>query len=162
MGFELNPYDLCVANKMINGSQCMIVFYVDDNKISHNDPAVVDSVINELKKYFGELTVEKGNKFDFLGMNVHIRKEKKVVIEMRKHIEDALDWFGENIQEKPVTPANKNLFVVDNDSKALNTEKSDLFHSIVAMLQYVCKRARPDIETTIAFFVYEIFQKYEG
>ena len=26
---------------------------------------------------------------------------------MRKHIEDALDWFGENIQEKPVTPANK-------------------------------------------------------
>ena len=24
MGFELNPYDLCVANKMINGKQCTI------------------------------------------------------------------------------------------------------------------------------------------
>ena len=74
MGFELNPYDLCVANKMINGSQCTIVFYVDDNKISHKDPTVVDSVINELKKYFGELTVEKGNKFDFFGINIYIRK----------------------------------------------------------------------------------------
>lgn len=35
MGFELNPYDKCVANKTINGKQCTIAFYVDDNKISH-------------------------------------------------------------------------------------------------------------------------------
>ena len=40
IGFELNPYDLCVANKIINGSQCTIAFYVDDNKIAHKDPAV--------------------------------------------------------------------------------------------------------------------------
>ena len=45
MGFELNPYDLCVANKTINGTQCTIAFYVDDNKISHKDPAVVKKVI---------------------------------------------------------------------------------------------------------------------
>ena len=25
MGFELNPYDLCVANKVIDGTQCAIV-----------------------------------------------------------------------------------------------------------------------------------------
>ena len=35
IGFELNPYDLCVANKDINGKQCTIVWHVDDNKISH-------------------------------------------------------------------------------------------------------------------------------
>ena len=46
MGFKLNLYDLCVANKMINGSQCTVVFYVDDNKISHKDPAVVNGVIS--------------------------------------------------------------------------------------------------------------------
>ena len=33
MGFEINPYDKCVANKMINGKQCTIGWYVDDNKI---------------------------------------------------------------------------------------------------------------------------------
>ena len=29
-GFETNPYDPCVANKMINGSQFTIVWHVDD------------------------------------------------------------------------------------------------------------------------------------
>jgi hypothetical protein len=29
-GFEINPYDFCVANKMINGKQCTIVWHVDD------------------------------------------------------------------------------------------------------------------------------------
>ena len=35
MGLKLNPYDPCVANKMINNKQCTIVWYVDNNKISH-------------------------------------------------------------------------------------------------------------------------------
>ena len=30
MGFELNPYDECVANKVINGKQCTILYHVDD------------------------------------------------------------------------------------------------------------------------------------
>ena len=33
MSFKLNPYDSCVANKMINGHQCTVALYVDDNKI---------------------------------------------------------------------------------------------------------------------------------
>ena len=32
-GFVINPYDRCVANKVINGNQCTIAFYVDDNKV---------------------------------------------------------------------------------------------------------------------------------
>jgi hypothetical protein len=36
-GFEINPYDWCVANKMIDGKQCTIVWHVDDLKISHVD-----------------------------------------------------------------------------------------------------------------------------
>ena len=32
MGFELNPYDKCVANKTINGKQCAIVFYINEKK----------------------------------------------------------------------------------------------------------------------------------
>ena len=33
MGFEINPYDMCVANKTINDRQCTIVWYVDDIKV---------------------------------------------------------------------------------------------------------------------------------
>eukprot|EP00956_Cyclotella_meneghiniana_P002566 scaffold3022_cov42-Cyclotella_meneghiniana.AAC.2 len=34
-GFELNPYDPCVANKMVNGTQMTVVWHVDDLKVSH-------------------------------------------------------------------------------------------------------------------------------
>jgi hypothetical protein len=37
MGFVVNPYNWCVANKLINGKQCTIVWHVDDLKVSHVD-----------------------------------------------------------------------------------------------------------------------------
>ena len=37
-GFKVNPYDPCVANAMINGSQMTVTWHVDDLKVSHKDP----------------------------------------------------------------------------------------------------------------------------
>ena len=37
MGFEINPYGPCVANKMVNGHQMTIFWHVDDLKVSHKD-----------------------------------------------------------------------------------------------------------------------------
>ena len=51
--------------------------------ISHVEPEVVKGVLCELKKYFGELTVESGTSFGFLGMNIKIRTDKKIEIEMK-------------------------------------------------------------------------------
>jgi len=34
-GFEVNPYDPCVANKMVAGSQMTVTWHVDDLKVSH-------------------------------------------------------------------------------------------------------------------------------
>ena len=31
----LNSYNMCILNKLINGKQCTIACYIDDNKISH-------------------------------------------------------------------------------------------------------------------------------
>ena len=45
MVFELNQYDLCVANKTINGKHYTIIVYVDENKISHDDLVVVDDIM---------------------------------------------------------------------------------------------------------------------
>jgi Reverse transcriptase (RNA-dependent DNA polymerase) len=52
MGFELNPYDSCVANKIIEGTQCTVAWYVDDNKISHKNPQVVTRVIEQIEERF--------------------------------------------------------------------------------------------------------------
>ena len=40
-GFKLNPYDNCIANKQIDGSQCMVLWHMDDMKISHMSDAVL-------------------------------------------------------------------------------------------------------------------------
>ena len=96
MGFELIPYDLCVANKIINGKQCTIIWFVDDNKIIQMDPAVVDSIIKELTKYFGELSITKGKEHAFLGMNIKIRDDENIEIDMIEQLKEVIAWLGEN------------------------------------------------------------------
>ena len=60
MGFVLNPYDMCVANKTINGKQCTVTWYVDDNKISHVEQEVADDIVAKIGKRFPELTISTG------------------------------------------------------------------------------------------------------
>ena len=50
MGFELNPYNMCVSNANIKGKQCILCWYMDGNKISHVDPKVVDKVIETIEE----------------------------------------------------------------------------------------------------------------
>mmetsp|Transcript_17995 Transcript_17995/g.23319 ORF Transcript_17995/g.23319 Transcript_17995/m.23319 type:complete len:119 (+) Transcript_17995:695-1051(+) len=45
MGFQVNPYDRCVANKIIKGKPYTICWYVDDNKVSHEDGEVVTWIL---------------------------------------------------------------------------------------------------------------------
>ena len=53
-GFIVNPYDRCVANKMVNGSQCTVLWHVDDLKISHkeiaNDLGTAREVVSRIVK----------------------------------------------------------------------------------------------------------------
>jgi hypothetical protein len=76
-GFEINPYDLCVANKEINGKQCTIAWHVGDLKISHVDPKAVKSIIKLLDDTYGQeivvgeraaVTFTRGKLHDYLGM----------------------------------------------------------------------------------------------
>jgi hypothetical protein len=53
-GFELNPYDFCVANKTINGKQCTILWHVDDLKISHVDLKAVTAILGLLDGRYGQ------------------------------------------------------------------------------------------------------------
>jgi len=151
MGFEINPYDKCIANKMINGKQCTIVWYVDDNKISHVDENVIDDIIEVLEKKFGKFTITKGNKHNFLGMNMEFHDDGRVSVEMKDQILEALDMFGEEVDMIVTSPAPRHLFDVDDRCEKLSAKNTDIFHSVTAKLLYIMKRSRPDIETDISF-----------
>ena len=71
MGFEVNLYDPCVANKIVNGSQCTAVWHVDDLKVSHKDEAVVTYFAQELGcRNRNKLKIKRGKVFDYLGMDL--------------------------------------------------------------------------------------------
>jgi hypothetical protein len=72
-GFILNPYDNCINNKMIDGTQCTILWHADDLKISHVNQEVLEDLINMLNESYGKLeplTVTNRHIHDHLGMTL--------------------------------------------------------------------------------------------
>ena len=163
MGFKLNPYDRCVANKIINGKQCTIAWYVDDNKISHEDPKVVTEVLEAIKEHFGDLVINRGNEHDLLGMKITInRKNKTVTIDMRDQLIETFNMFNEELDETVASPAQKNLFTTyDGVCEGLDKARSEVFHSVTAKLLFIMKRGRPDIETTISYLMTRVSKSNE-
>ena len=47
IGFKVNPYDLCVANKVINGNQTTELWHVSDLKISHCNGWKITKIISD-------------------------------------------------------------------------------------------------------------------
>ena len=151
-GFKINPYDRCVANRVINSKQCTIVFYVDDNKISHVDASVNSDVLNILKGRFGDLTITRGKQHKFLGMGMTFNDNGTVKIEMKKLLSDTIKMVDEkSLSNKVSSPATKKLFHISEEPKQLDTKQSELFHKIIAKILYICKRSRPDLDTVLAF-----------
>ena len=139
MGFEINPYDKCIANKVINGNQCTIGWCVNDNKISHKKEKVVDDMSTIFKENFGNLTITRGNSHNFLGMNQKIRKQKRVEISMRKKIEEAIEMFGEEIKGKVLTPAAKQFLWIDDTEPLLDQKRKDTIQSVTDQCLYITK-----------------------
>jgi len=155
LGFEINPYDECVANKIIAGSQCTIAWYVDDLKISHQKQEVLEEVFNDIQSEFGKeapLTVSRGKVHNYLGMQIDYTEEGKVKFTMPHMIEEIINQLPASLNNGPATtPAANHLFQVNEDAVKLGQGDADLFHRLTAQLLYLGKRARPDLQTAVSF-----------
>ena len=106
-GFTINPYDICVANQNINGNQCTILWHVDDIKISHADENVVTEIIEKIQHEFGQespITVTRGKKHDYLGMEIDFSTVGKVIFTMVNYIDEMLEELPEDMGGISVTP----------------------------------------------------------
>ena len=129
-------------------------WYVDDTKISHLDHKVVSGVIRSLEGVFGKMTVDRGKSHKFVGMNFELLENGRLKILMKDYLEECIESFEKidgTIGIKPNSPGGHDLFEVNESSKRLNVNKSEMFHHLVAKLLFVTKRARLDIEPTISF-----------
>ena len=153
IGFEFNPYDPCVANREVEGSQQTITFHVDDVKSSHANAKVNDEFAKWLKEMYGEhaeVKVHRGKVHDYLGMVFDYSEDKKVKIDMSTYVENMVDDFPEKLKSTDTasTPAPDNLFG-EGQSKKLDKSRQEIFHTWVAKGLFVAKRARPDIHPAI-------------
>ncbi len=155
-GFKANPYDPCVANKMVNGHQMTVCWHVDDVKVSHKDPKEVDSFIDWVVKTYGkigEVKAVRGKKHTYLGMVLDYSVPGQVSIDMTRYVNGMLEQFPQEWLKgsKVKSPWSDKLFSVDEKSNPLSQDKKEIFHTTTAQGLFACKRARPDISPAIAF-----------
>ena len=161
LGFELNPYDPCVANKVINGQQCTIVWHVDDLKMSHTQQEVLDEIIEKLTSKYGNekgLSVQWGRKHEYLGMTIEYTDDRKVKFTMNDYIDGLLNEMTEDMKGVAVTPAASHLNEVNDNAEKLSDTMCDTFHHLTAKILYLSKRARPDLQTAVSFLTTRIMQ----
>ena len=90
IGFIINDYDKYVANKMINGKQCTITWYVDDVKVSHEDSEVVSNIFKILESKFEALKTTRGKKHTYLEMKIELMANDKISFDMGEYIEEII------------------------------------------------------------------------
>ncbi len=153
-GFVLNPYDPCVANKEVNGSQMTVCWHVDYLKSSH-----IDTKVNtEFGKWFSatygvSVVSHQGKVHDYLGMIMDFSQKGKVMANMIAYIKSIIADFPEEIVATRTTPAADHLFTVRDKSlsKPLPEEQARAFHHASAQLLFLSARARRDIQPVTAF-----------
>jgi Reverse transcriptase (RNA-dependent DNA polymerase) len=158
--FNTNPYDPCVANRIIKGRHHTVTWHVDNLKSSHVDPKVNNNFLQWLESTYGNaklvpVKVTRGKIHDYLAMKLDYTTEGTLKIDMIDYVNNMVKDFPEVLTSSNY-PWNENLFKVDEDNPKLTKNKHDLLHMFVAKGLFLCKRARPDIQPAIAFLAIRV------
>ena len=87
IGFVVNPYDICVANRNIEETQQTMTCHEDDVKVCHKSVKVNKEVCEWCEKKFdsksnGHVKIVTGKIHDYLAMKLDYSQEGKVIIDM--------------------------------------------------------------------------------
>jgi hypothetical protein len=97
-GLELNPYDSCVANKVIKGGQFTLTWQVDDIKMTHKDSNRVRKVNDWLKGIYGDnMHISRGLVHEYLGTTLDYTVKGEVKITMVDYLKGVIGDFPEVI-----------------------------------------------------------------
>jgi hypothetical protein len=167
VGLNINPYDPCVANMTVDGTQITTCFHVDECKLSHRSSRANNNMIDWLRQEYesifedgsGQMTVSRGRVHKYLGMTLDYTVHGQVNISMFDYVNEIINAFDKAEPKGGGTKSSaapNNLFKVDEDRKKLLPEKAVEFHNQVAKTLYATKQARPDICTAIAFLTMRV------
>ena len=134
-GFQINPYDTCVVNFLVNDKHKTGFLRVDDCKLSHQYSKVNDEFINTLRDEYesvfedgsGKMKLSRVKVHEYLGMTLEYSLKGQINITVLYYINEMLDLLE---REEPKDSGTKssaapmNLFVVGEYCDKLIKEKS--------------------------------------
>jgi hypothetical protein len=96
----------------------------------------------------------KGETLSYLSMQISLQNHR-VLIDMSFFVKSTIEEFKQklelnNIKQRTV-PGNKSYFTLDHDAAVLSEIQRKIFHTTMAKLLYLAKRAQPDILTVTSF-----------
>jgi len=146
-GFTKCPFDPCVFVR----NKTIVSVYVDDFFICAPTQQELNQTTQEIKECFPKITLNEGDVQQYLGMNISIDRNSRLAhVSMTEYI-DEITKSAEITSGGCRTPASSELFKIKDSSPSLDDAEKEWFHTHVAKLLYLSKRARPDIMTTVAF-----------
>ena len=154
LGFVQNSQDECVWNKGRGRNQVTVALYVDDLLITSSSDEQLESVVESVEKKFNGVTVHRGKKQEYLGMQLDFSVTGQVSIIMSGYEADVVKCM--NIRGTATTPALPDLFDIDENLPKLEKERMDEFHSHVAKILYIAKRTRPDLLLAVQFLAQRV------
>ena len=149
-GYEKNKYEICVYNKRNkNGIQCTVAVHVDDLVISSIDKDMIWTLCDNLREKYGVITRADGSIVNYLGMVFDLSTSGEVRMTMRGYVEDTIAYAGVTGTAK--SPATNGLFDTRDEATVVTENERVWFHSVVAKLSYLAKRAKPECLTAVAY-----------
>jgi hypothetical protein len=146
-GYEHSPTDPCVMRRIVGDKICLLLIYVDDILVLA-DEAELKQVESFFKKEFTWITMNVGNVLSYLSMQIML-EQGVVTMDMSYYLEKVLE--GYNNLPPCSTLGKRNFFDVNEWAELSLEAEQKKFHTAVARLLYLLKRARPDIMTVVAF-----------
>jgi hypothetical protein len=152
IGFEGNPYDICVANRTAKGKQHTVTWHADAVKSSHVNSEVNDDFEAWCEKTYGNdeighVKVVRGKAHDYLAMTLDYNTPGAMKVDMRYYIDGMIEDFP-----YPIKSVTEKLMKVDTKSKHLDAEKKAIFHTFTMKAMFLYKRGRPDVSPGVGFF----------
>ena len=148
-GFTKNRKDGCVFSKTVQGKQLCVCFHVDDLMITCEDNGAIENFLTFLQSTYKTITVNRGAVQNYLGMTFTFKEIGTVDIAMEGYVNDVIKSY--EVVKKSNTPAAADLFDIHDKSAKLDRANKEIFHSRVAKLLYLAKRARPDTLLAVSF-----------
>ena len=112
---------------------------------------MITNVLKILQEKYGNLKITRGKAHEHLGMTLDFNKKGSVKIIMNDEVKKFLDESDPIHKGLAITPANQNLFNIDENSQPVSKSDAQAYHTATAKLLFLAKRARPDLLTAVAF-----------